>query len=108
MARPLSPSGHNNYPNGHPAPQYGYGGHSGHGSHHGHAHEELAFLHEENAQLRQLCADLENALAEATQDRADTSGIEERYRELESLLDSKDETIRQMHLELQEVKAQAA
>jgi chromosome segregation ATPase len=63
---------------------------------------ELETLRSENTELRALCAELEQALQEATQQPAGSPGDwEEKVREYEALLDEKTETIRQLHLQLQ-------
>src|SRR5438128_4760159 len=46
---------------------------------------ELDELRAENAQLRQLCADLEQALQEATAQGPDVTAYEERMREYDAL-----------------------
>jgi chromosome segregation ATPase len=67
----------------------------------------LELLRTENAQFRQLCAELEQALAEATSEGGfgvPANELEARLREYEALLESKDETIRHLHAELQETR----
>jgi hypothetical protein len=68
---------------------------------------ELELMRCENDQLRALCAELEQALQEATQDAplADAAGADERLRDYEALLDEKTETIRQLHQQLEEARA---
>jgi hypothetical protein len=63
-------------------------------------------LQQENEQLRSLCAELEQALQEATQQNAFQA--DERLREYEALLEGKDEMIRQLHQELQNAQAAMA
>lgn len=65
---------------------------------------ELDRLRQENAQLRQLCVELEQALTEAVQHSPDQANGQSPISEYEALLDSKDDTIRQMHAELQEAR----
>jgi chromosome segregation ATPase len=63
---------------------------------------ELDSLRAENGQLRSLCVELEQALQESSQfSNQDDSEMEARYRELESLVEQKSETIRQQHQEIQ-------
>lgn len=66
---------------------------------------QLDQLQTENAQLRSLCAELEQALQEATQNAADGAVYEERIREYEQILEEKTETIRQLHQQLEETQA---
>jgi hypothetical protein len=61
--------------------------------------QELELLRNENDQLRGLCIELEQALQEASQ--LGGQGSEDRLREYESLLEEKNDTIRQLHQELQ-------
>jgi hypothetical protein len=61
---------------------------------------ELNLLQNENAQLRKLCSELEQALHEASQ-FPEQQGVDERLREYEALLEEKSDTIRQLHQELQ-------
>jgi DNA repair exonuclease SbcCD ATPase subunit len=72
-----------------------------------HADPELEILQSENAQLRQLCAELEQALQEAAGQMPDVSAFEERIREYDLLLEEKTETIRQLHERLEEAETQA-
>jgi chromosome segregation ATPase len=65
--------------------------------------QELEHLRSENNQLRSLCAELEQALQEATQPADDPT--EERLREYEALLEEKSETIRALHQQLQDAQA---
>ncbi len=67
---------------------------------------ELERLREENAQLRALCLELEQALHEATQNAA--AHGEDRIKEYETLLDEKTEIIRQLHEQVQELQGVAA
>jgi len=62
--------------------------------------QELELLHHENAQLRNLCIELEQALQEASQ-LQEQQGGDEQLREYETILEEKTETIRQLHQELQ-------
>lgn len=64
---------------------------------------ELHHLRAENVQLRELCAELEQALQEASHEGGGVS--EDKAREYEALLDEKSEMIRQLHQQLQEVQA---
>ncbi len=66
---------------------------------------EMEHLQAENAQLRSLCAELEQALQEATQHHPDPAAFEERAREYEALIEEKNEAIRTLHTQLQEVQA---
>jgi chromosome segregation ATPase len=101
MARPLSPSDTYRNGSGYPgaaAPTYGLAAPN---------HDDLQELEQlrlENAQFRQLCAELEQALAEATQASPESAALDERFRDYEALLESKDETIRSLHLQLQETQ----
>jgi len=63
-------------------------------------------LQQENAQLRALCIELEQALQEATQQNA--VAVDERLREYEALMEEKDEMIRQFHQELQNAQVAVA
>jgi chromosome segregation ATPase len=71
------------------------------------AAQELEHLRSENTQLRALCAELEQALQEATQQAPDVGAYEERMREFETLLEEKNETIRLLHQQMQEAQAAA-
>jgi len=93
-------------------PSSGYGSYGGNVATHaprytldGPTGPDASALQEENAQLRQLCGDLEAALQEATQAAGDLQAYEERFKEYDALLDSKDETIRTIHAELQDARA---
>src|SRR4051794_4751544 len=99
MARPLSSD---SYRGGYPGHRYGaedsqLGGQD--------LLVELDNLRSENAQLRQLCAELEQALQEATAHAPDVAAFEERTREYEALLEQKDDSIRQLHQQLQDAQA---
>jgi chromosome segregation ATPase len=65
--------------------------------------QELEHLRGENNQLRALCAELEQALQEATQG-PDPAAQDERIREYEALLEEKTEMIRSLHQQLQEAQ----
>jgi hypothetical protein len=67
---------------------------------------ELEHLRAENAQLRTLCLELEQALQEATQHQA--AAADERVKEYEALLDEKSDMIRTLHEQLQQAKAALA
>jgi chromosome segregation ATPase len=69
------------------------------------AAQELEHLRSENEQLRSLCAELEQALQEASQQVPDLAAQEERFREYEALLEEKTETIRLLHQQVQETQA---
>jgi len=62
--------------------------------------QELELLRDENAQLRSLCVELEQALQEAAQ-LSESQLAGDRVGEYEALLEEKTETIRQLHQELQ-------
>jgi hypothetical protein len=64
---------------------------------------ELEHLRGENAQLRTLCLELEQALQEATQHQA--TAADERLKEYEALLDEKSEVIGTLHHQLQQTRA---
>ena len=64
--------------------------------------EDVNLLRAENQQLRALCAELEQALQEASQ-QGDPN-YEDRIREFDALLDEKSETIRQQHQQLQDAQ----
>jgi DNA repair exonuclease SbcCD ATPase subunit len=73
--------------------------------------QELEALRSENGQLRSLCVELEQALQEATQHGhapAAPEDIEERFKEYETLLEEKSETIRDLHQQLQQAQAVVA
>lgn len=76
--------------------------------HNGHAadRQELEHLSAENDQLRTLCLELEQALQEATTNSGGKG--EDRSTEYEALLDEKSETIRALHLRVQELQAALA
>jgi hypothetical protein len=63
-------------------------------------------LQEENAQLRALCIELEQALQEATQQNA--VQVNERVRTYEALIEEKDDMIRQFHQELHNAQVTVA
>jgi len=65
---------------------------------------EVEQLRAENAQLRSLCAELERALQEATEQAPEAGAVEERIREYEALLEEKTEAIRNLHEQLQETR----
>jgi DNA repair exonuclease SbcCD ATPase subunit len=66
---------------------------------------ELDMLRSENAQLRSLCVELEQALQEATSSQqAGGEFGEDRAREYEVLLEEKSEMIRELHQQLQEAQ----
>jgi DNA repair exonuclease SbcCD ATPase subunit len=65
--------------------------------------QELEHLRAENAQLRGLCIELEQALQEAS-GGADGASWEERVKEYEGLLEEKSETIRALHQKVQELQ----
>ncbi len=58
----------------------------------------------ENSQLKALCAELEQALHEATQPAGGPSDWEDRAREYEALLDEKTEVIGQLHQQLRDAQ----
>ena len=66
--------------------------------------EEVETLRLENNQLRSLCAELEQALQDATANALDPVAVEERLREYELVIDEKSETIRQLHQQLSEAR----
>src|SRR5262249_37313974 len=66
---------------------------------------EVDALREENAQLRALCGELEQALQEATQQTGEAAIYEERIRDYEAILEEKSETIRALHQQLQDAQA---
>ena len=67
--------------------------------------QELERLREENAQLRALCLELEQALHEATPNASGHG--EDRLQEYEALLEEKTEMIRQLHEQVQQLQAVA-
>jgi len=69
--------------------------------------EETELLRAENDQLRALCTELEQALQEAAHSGVGTNA-EERFREYETLLEEKTETIRNLHLQIQEAQTTIA
>jgi chromosome segregation ATPase len=101
MARPLSSDPYRNGNNGGYAPAGRYGLEEA-GAHEG---IELDNLRSENAQLRQLCGDLEQALQEAAQGAPDVAAYEERMREYDALIEQKNDSIRQLHQQLQDATA---
>src|SRR6185437_4422528 len=64
---------------------------------------ELEHYRSENAQLRALCLELEQALQEAAQQIH--PDLEQQIREYDAVLEEKNERIRQLHLQLQESQA---
>src|SRR6185437_10477288 len=64
---------------------------------------ELEHYRSENAQLRALCLELEQALQEAAQQIH--PDLEQQIREYDAVLEEKNEMIRQLHLQLQESQA---
>jgi chromosome segregation ATPase len=66
---------------------------------------ELEALQAENEQLRALCAELEQALHEATQQPALAGTAEEQLRSYEALLEEKNDTIRELHQQLADLTA---
>jgi hypothetical protein len=112
MVRPLPPSDHpRSGTNGHPQERTAGAAPGQPGSAHGLARAtlgpdeqvELEHLRAENAQLRTLCLELEQALQEATQHQA--SAADQRLKEYEALLDEKSDMIRTLHEQLQQTKA---
>jgi chromosome segregation ATPase len=68
--------------------------------------QDIERLRGENAELRALCFELEQALQEASQqNNGDVAG---QLREYESMLEEKTETIRNLHQQLQETQAALA
>jgi hypothetical protein len=65
---------------------------------------EVEHLRTENAQLRALCLELEQALQEAAQ-QAPVDQLEQQVREYEAIVGEKNEMIRQLHQQLQESQA---
>jgi DNA repair exonuclease SbcCD ATPase subunit len=114
MVRPLPPSDHpRSGTNGHPQDRTATSGAApAHpAAPHDHARAslgqdeliELEHLRAENAQLRTLCLELEQALQEASQHQAAAS--DERIKEYEALLDEKTDMIRALHEQAQQTKA---
>src|SRR5438309_10684734 len=100
MARPLSSDPYRGGSTGsHYAPRYSLGDQADAGQE---ILVELDNLRSENAQLRQLCGELEQALQEATANAPDVSAYEERMREYEALIEQKNDSIREIHSQLQE------
>ena len=64
---------------------------------------ELVHLRGENAQLRALCQELEQALQEAAQQLQ--PDLEQQIREYDAVLEEKTEMIRQLHQQLQETQS---
>src|SRR4051812_2341349 len=67
--------------------------------------QEMDQLRSENSQLHALRAELEQTLIEATQQAPEVAAYEERLREYEQLIEDKTETIRLLHLQLEEAQA---
>ncbi len=63
---------------------------------------ELEHIRSENAQLRTLCFELEQALQEAAQQL--NPDLEKQIHEYDAVLEEKNDMIRQLHLQLQEVQ----
>jgi chromosome segregation ATPase len=104
MARPLSTSGPHRGGTVNGNLQGRLSLDDGHGAADADALSELDHLRAENSQLRALCAELEQALHEATQQPAGPRGDEdweERAREYDALLEEKTEMIRELHQQLQ-------
>jgi chromosome segregation ATPase len=70
-------------------------------------HGDADRLRTENAELRALCFELEQALQEASQ-QTNTEVTAQQLREFESMLEEKTETIRSLHQQLQETQAALA
>jgi chromosome segregation ATPase len=68
--------------------------------------QELDGVRQENAQLRALCVELEQALHEAC--LPGHAGGEDRLKEYEAMLEEKTEMIRQQHEQLQQLRAVVA
>lgn len=66
--------------------------------------DDVTRLQEENAQLRALCSELEQALQEATAQHGGHE-VENHIKELEQLLDEKSEMIRRQHQQIQELQS---
>jgi myosin heavy subunit len=64
---------------------------------------ELEHLRAQNAQLRTLCLELEQALQEAAQSQA--TAADDRIKEYETLLDQKSDMIRTLHEQLQQTRS---
>jgi len=87
------------------AMQHGYPGGYAYGAMPGlYQPNELDQLREENDQLRSLCGELEQALQESTQQLADLQPMLEQHHELEAMVEEKTDTIRHLHLELQQLR----
>lgn len=102
MARPLSTPDHYRGGNGSYTPRYSLDDSPTLSPA---ALEELEHLRAENAQLRTLCGELEQALHEAAQQPVEPSSHDDRLREYEQLIDEKTQTICQLHQQLQELQA---
>jgi chromosome segregation ATPase len=70
-------------------------------------HQDHERLRAENAELRALCFELEQALQESSQQN-NNSDVAGQLREFESMLEEKTETIRNLHQQLQETQAALA
>ena len=77
--------------------------------------QEIEVLRSENAQLRQLCEELEQALEQSNEIISSYEGrlreyeqLEGRLREYEQLVEEKSEVIRTLHQRLEEVQAAAS
>jgi hypothetical protein len=66
--------------------------------------QEVEILRDENHQLRDLVAELERHLEELTGHGSENAQQAEQQKEMEVLLEEKTETIRELHLKLQEVE----
>jgi chromosome segregation ATPase len=66
--------------------------------------QEMDRIRDENNQLRALCLELEQALQEAATGGKNVD-VNEQAREYEALLEEKSETIRQLHLHVEELQA---
>jgi len=69
--------------------------------------QEAGRLRDENAQLRSLCLELEQALQEASSRGGgdEGSGASDQNRDFEALLEEKSETIRRLHQHVEELQA---
>jgi hypothetical protein len=69
--------------------------------------QETGRLRDENAQLRSLCLELEQALQEASSRGGgdEGSGASDQNRDFEALLEEKSETIRRLHQHVEELQA---
>jgi hypothetical protein len=103
MARPLSSDPYRSGSNGsNHSPRYSLGDQADAGQE---VLVELDNLRSENAQLRQLCGELELALQEATGNVPDVSVYDERMRDYEALVEQKNDSIRELHQQLQDAQA---